>query len=204
MNERQISKKLTYLRSVHPNQQILTKIRQEVAREIDGKDVGLLSLFWQFFAKKKPVRSYRFSPLAITLAIFVVFFLFGLLTIMSGQVNTMVLYGKLAAATNQYQRAQIAFTNMENTHNPDQLIEKDRVKELSYSLALANTEMAKLRLKGEPGKYTARQCRNLYRQYLNYLDELSAKVPLNDLDLASQVHDYSEQAEQKLDMYRKL
>lgn len=79
---------------------------------------------------------------------------------------------------------------------------------MSHSLALANTEMTGLKLIGEKGKYTMKDCLSLYSIYHNSLETMKNTVSTQDNSspeeekLLSEIKQYEKQSEQKLSKYK--
>jgi hypothetical protein len=123
---------------------------------------------------------------------------------LQNSIHSLVLDTRLAFASDQYQKATLALSDTTSRYGSKQKVVKSDIANMSYALALTNTQMSQLKLKGEDGKYTAKQCHALYQQYLAYLQKEDRFTPQSFSNLKFQIKAYKEQAEIKLNMYRNL
>ena len=196
MTEKTIIKKLRLLQSVQPDFYTLHSIEKEIQNEIGFKKQFHLENLFSF----SPVTS--FIALAAVVLLFVgTFFIF-----FQDTVSRFIITTEISFAPDQYQKAKISldFTKSQFINSPN------NIASLSQSLALANTEMSGLRLKGETGKYTMQQCLALYTQYHAYLESLKNEVSSKNSSLNKQettallleIKHYDQQTENKLHKYK--
>lgn len=193
MNRKQVIKQIKLLKTLQPTQSVLDDMKEIVFQEVGvaHKDSFRFNL-----------QSYRVTAYGIAVAVFLIIFL-SIFSIIPNQVHSIMMYGKLTFASNQYEKATLALADTIGRFG-NKSIKVNNVQALSQSLALTNTELSDLKLKGEKGKYTAQECHAVYQQYLNYLQKEYIATPQSFSTLKSQIFVYQEQAEQKLHMYHNL
>lgn len=205
MNEKQVIKKLSVLKNVQPNNKLLKNIKDDVYQQIRLERRGEVTqkTFAANIHASLSYYRYAVSALAVAFVLFV-----GMIIFFPNHIHTAVLTGKLTVASNQYEKARIAFADTNKRYGNYQAVNTSNIKDASYSLALTNKEMSHLHLKGENGKYSAQQCQDLYKQYLSFLKkEYAAMQNENNpsvVSLKMQTKKYIEQAETKLNMYHNL
>lgn len=216
MKQASIIKKLRSLKLIQPDSETLRateknvyfRIKTNQSSSIWEQVRSLSSSAFNIF-KANPFGSY-----SLTVALLVII----VISISSGflpnKINKTLLYAKIATAPNQYVRARIALSNAQDKINTVNVasnkISENKIKDISQSIALANTELSELKLMGEKGKYTSEQCKELYRNYHNSLENLDHYITTSSLGrgdeqskafLKTQISNYEKEAEQKLKLY---
>jgi len=203
MKEEQVISKLTSLKAINPSQVTLRDIKQGVFQQVKN-ETNPQSLFYTREAFGTIAHFIQLHKLAFYgLALVIVFVLISISFIIPNQFHTVILYSKLAFAPNQYQKSRIALQDVTSRFGNNKQTEQN-TQELLQSLALANTELSNLKLKGVKGEYTQQECHKLYQEYLNYLIKEEKNIPAKDSTFSSvksQINSYQEQAEKKLHMY---
>ena len=208
MKEKQIINKLTILKIMQPQQSTLNEIKKGVYRQIHMKNrvhssFRFLELFEQI---QSLVRSSAFAFYGISVALLLILFLSFSSFFLPIHFHTAIMYIRLSLTTNQYLKAQIALVDTTSRFQTNTSISQYD-QEFSQSLALTNAELNRLKLKGEKGQYTAKECHQLYITYRNYLEKMKKNIPANTLTHAqvrNHVNMFEEQAEVKLHMYDNL
>lgn len=209
MKEQEVINKLKLLKTIQPNQRVLKDIKQNVYQQVYAENKikttsGFQELFGYIsnFIKSYTVVSYGFAFTAL-----LIIFLSVSSVLLPDQFHTAIVNGRIALASSHYQKARIALTDTKSRFEKNKTIETN-TQEFSHSLALTNTQLNNLHLKGEKGKYSAQQCRQIYLEYLNFLKKeeknINAKNNPSYSHLKSQINTYKEQAEKKLHMYNSL
>jgi len=193
MKEKDIVKHLQLLRSVEPDVSAKRALHKKVLSRITVKEKS-----FGFFGRLFVSPLLAIELLTAVLIFFVV--VSGLLTSFSERA---IVDFKIAAASNQYEKAKIAlaylYSQITNTQNKS--LDNKKFQSLSYALTLSNTQMSELKLVGEKGKYTSQQCLELYESYHEDLQKIDA-TPAQTL-LGPQVKQDEKQSEKKLEMYDK-
>lgn len=205
MKDQQAIKKLQLLKTMQPAKHTLNSIKEGVYYQVQSENKAQTNLGIQdrFSNISTFLKTYGVAYYAGAIAFLLVIFLSASVLLFPNQTHTALLYGKLALAQNQYEKARIAL-NDTKTKFADNKTTQVNTNELVYSLALTNTQLNALRLKGEKGKYTAEECHNIYQEYLSYLENKEKNMQSNNSMLKSQINSYEEQAEKKLHMYKSL
>ena len=196
MNDKQVIKKLIILKSIEPDDETLRLIRKRIS-----PPVSIISFdFTKWFIKKPLISVFALASVVIIFTATV--FLF------SNFLDKTILYAKITFASNHYEKAKIALSNVQNQVDSFQknLPNNTKIKELSSSLALANQEMSGLQLIGEKGKYTSYQCEELYESYHKDLQTIEDTIDQTNNNqgkaLISQAKQYDKEAAMKLEKYR--
>lgn len=206
MKEKQVINKLRLLKTIQPTHRVLNDMKEGVYQQVGVKNkiestFGLREFLGNISVL---IKEYKVASYSFVFALLLIIFLSVSSAFLPNQVHSIVLYGRLAFASNQYQRASIALADATSRFGAN----GGSVTELSQSLALANTQLDNLKLKGEKGKYTAQQCHQIYQEYLSYLEREEKNVSTrNNSSLANvkfQINTYEELAEKKLHMYSYL
>lgn len=216
MKQTDLILKLKLLKSIQPNSGVLKTIERDVYSriEVDGSNFVLrqMKLFWgdvSLIFKINPIASY-----GVVAALAVVVFLSVYTGFLPNELNKTLFYTKIAIASNQYERASLALSYAQTKiatviferNAPDQ----NGIKDISKSIALANTELSELKLMGEEGKYTSAQCKELYRNYQTTLENLDRYIYTSSPNgenkdsvdlLETQILNYEKQAEMKFNLY---
>jgi len=200
MKKKQAIKKLQLLQLVQPDNVTLRAIHKTVLSEIPVQE--------QF-----SIREWLSISPVIQLVAFgaVVIFLSVLTRFMPDAFEKALVYSKIAAASNQYEKAKIAFAyvNDQFSSMKNNSFDSSKMESVSQALTLANTQMSGLKLVGEKGKYTSQQCLELYEAYhtdLKNMDRLISSKASQSAQkgiLASEVEKYDQQSEKKLHNYKK-
>ena len=192
MKEEQVISELKRLKTVLPPQAVLNEMKHSIYRKVGAE-------------QKKPLQStFMFALPVLAFVLLLVIFISSLF--LTNQLETAILYSKMSFASNQYQKARIAFADITNRFHVTEPL-RGNPYEFSHSLAIANTELSNLKLKGEKGKYTEQECRQIYHEYLSYLKKEEKNIPVNNStysSVRSQISTYEEQAEKKLHMYKSV
>lgn len=215
MREEEIIEQLKSLKSIQPDSSVLMGVKKDIHSHLKiGKSDSVCDKVKSYSNHIFPLfKTNPFASYSIVIALFVVI----LLSIYSGflpnTMNKVLLYSRIVTAPNQYIKASIALSYAQdkiNTLNANKL-DENKTKDISQSIAFANTELSGLKLLGETGIYTSEQCKELYRSYyasLENLDKSTTANSPNDKDnqaLASlkvKISGYKKQAEQKLNRYK--
>jgi len=210
MNEKEIIEKLRLLKSIQPEQHVLSDIKKGVYRRV-GVEYKVKNIFETNIRKfitdiTQLLKAYRYISFGAMAILLLAIFSFMAFAFLPDQIHTIVRNTKVALASNRYEKASIALADIIDTYGKQRTAKKSNLNNFSQELAFTNTEMANLKLKGEQGKYTAKQCHDLYKQYLSYLkkEEKNQKTNTMSSQVQSQITRYEEQAEQKLHMYPHL
>lgn len=192
MNDTLIEKKLKSLKVIEPNMSTLKQMKgnidKRIIREHENTNNRRIRVMW--------------GSLAIILIIGTL--LFAQLIFKPLFIHSLVLYTRISFAANQYDKAQIALTDTTSRYTANTAVNESSVQDIAYSLNVTNDQMSKLKLKGETGKYSAKQCQELYQHYLLYLNQEYGNVPQNLSNLRTQIANEREEAEMRLHMYDKL
>lgn len=207
MKEKQAVNKLKMLKTIQPTRAVLNGIKlgiyQQIKAENTNKAYGFQELLDNIFIF---VKSYGTVSYSLAFVLLLIILLSVSSVLFSTKFQNIVLYSKLAFASNQYQKAQIAFVDTTGRFKEGKPIDH-KALELSQSLALTNAQLNSLELKGEKGRYSAQQCHEIYQKYLNYLENEEKDLSTKNSSFAKvkfQINSYEEQAEKKLHMYNSL
>lgn len=208
MNEKQVIKKLILLKNIQPTQPVLENMKKniylqvQIKSKVDVNTLGKFSISINSLLKLYKPISYgiTFTLLVLFLSMFSVF--------PPNKLHDIILYTRLTLAPNQYEKASIALADTTDRFGSGTAVETDNTKDASRSIALANSELSNLKLKGENGKYTAKQCHQIYQEYLRYLEKENQNISTEKKQSLTmfklQLSTYEELAEKKLHMYNKL
>lgn len=204
MKDQQAIKKLQLLKTMQPSKKALKGIKEGVYHQIQP-ETKMRTFFSTHDRFRSPasLQFYRVAFYAGAFAFLLIMFLFASTIFFPNQIHNAFLYGRLAFASNQYQKAQIALTDTKSRF-ADNKSAQENINELAYSLTVTNTQLTELKLKGEKGKYTAQECHQIYQEYLIYLESKEKVISSHNSTLKSQINSYEEQAERKLHMYNSL
>jgi len=205
MRDQETINKLQLLKKIHPTKHALLSIKKGVYQQVksENRTQSHFRLDGQMSNISYLIHSYKVAFFASVIAFLFIVFLSASMILLPNQIHNAILYGRIALAQNQYEKAQVALDDTRNrfTNNKSVLT---NTNELAFSLNMTNTELNKLKLKGEKGKYTAQQCHQIYKEYLSNLETNEKSIPSNNTTLKSKINVYEEQAETKLHMYPSL
>lgn len=204
MKEEQLILKIKLLKRMQPSRTVFNEIKHDVYQQVQAENqrttFPIHGLFEDIFTLR---RLYNSAFYSVAFALFLIVFLSISYTFFPNQLHNSILYGRLAVAPNQYEKAHIALEDTKNRFANDKIVHAD-TNELAYSLALTNSELNGLKLKGENGQYTASECHQIYQEYFTYLQSKEKVIPSTNTMLKSKINSYEEQAEKKLHMYKSL
>ncbi len=199
MKEKQVIDNLQLLQSVQPDRHTLLLIQKRVCSQIFPE---------KHFTFRKWLTVTPIIPLvAVTAVVLVLLVVMGFFPRVYEKA---FVTARIALAPNQYEKAKIAFAYADQQFfslKKNSFSSSD-VKSFFGSLALANSEMAGLKLTGEKGKYTKEQCLILYSEYHSSLEAMKKEVALMDNSsqkktlLLTEIKNYDEQSERKLHKYK--
>lgn len=200
MREQDCIKNLRLLTLIAPTKSTLATMQKNIHRRVGitnqslGDSVRIFSSgIASFFAAQ------RVAAYAISAAVVVVLLIGATTLVFPSQTHSVLLFARIAATPNQFNKAQIALTDTTARFGSG----ISDTTGFSQSLAFTNTQLDRLHLKGDPGKYSALQCHQIYAAYRAFLEKKESEVKNNAI-LTSQVHSYEELAEKKLHMYSSL
>lgn len=196
MKDKQIIQRLHMLKSVEPDAATLRLIRSRVSSPVSGTAI---------FSFKKWLIKKPLVPLLALASLLIVFT--ALVYMMPNFVEDTIISGRVIIASNHYEKAKIALSNVQNKVNSlqENSPNSSNMKQLSNSLSLANKEMSGLQLVGEKGKYTSYQCEELYESYHKKLQTIKDTIGQNNSEgkaLFLQTEQYDKQANEKLTNYK--
>ncbi len=210
MEQPDVIRQLQSLKSVKPNSHTLRAIERNIFLRLE---TGERDSVWERI-QRLPSRvfvifkSNPFTAYSTAAVLLIVVYLSISTGFLPGVINTAWFNVKIATAPNQYVKASLALSQAQAKIDNASFTNETKINDLFRSVALANSELAGLHLMGEEGKYTSQQCQELYRNYLRYLGHLDrilsiqAKFePIEQLD--AQIKLYEQQAESRLDQYKK-
>jgi hypothetical protein len=181
MKDNKIIEKLSLLKSVQPDAETLRLIRKRIPlqKPSDKK--------FSFYKRL------TISPLVPLVAIACILIL--LIAIANFIPQNHYEKAKIAVAN-----ANVQFAAYKKSPTNDQ-----QINSLSHSLALANIQMTNLKLVGEKGKYTMKDCLSLYSTYHASLETMKKSVSSQnsskEVKLLSEIKQYEEQSEKKMHKY---
>lgn len=198
MKDKQIIEKLQLLRSVKPDDETLRLIHKKSTSQLFGEN-NYSTRKWFSLASLIPFAA--FAAVLIFLSVMTGF--------LPGIIHNSIIVTEISFAPNHYIKAKLAVANAEDQfaiykQQPD----ANKLSALTQSLALANTQMTKLQLVGEKGKYSMKDCLTLYTSYHNSLETIkktlsSQTIPSNEKgQFLRKINQYDEQAERKLHLYK--
>src|SRR5579863_4143794 len=114
MKDKQLISKVRSLKAINPSHDTLKDIKRDVFQQVESEtkdhtvfySKGLFGNIFRF------MQSYKLALYSVTLALVLIVLLFMSSIFLPNQFHTTVLYGKLAFASNQYQRSRIALQDM--------------------------------------------------------------------------------------------
>lgn len=216
MKQEDLTKQLKLLKSIQPDYHTLLSIERDVYSQLKTDKRYSLWERMKCFPDNAFLlfKANPFASTSIAFTFLIIVFLSISIGFLPNEINKTMLYAKIATAPNQYEKAKIAFSytqvQTDALNKNDNKLDTYKLKEVSRTIALANTELSGLKLIGEKGKYTSQQCQQLYKEYSRYLeklDSLLSKQALNNedqksvMDLRMQIAVYEKQSEQKLRFY---
>src|ERR1039457_6314357 len=159
MKEIEIIKKLSILKSIQPNNSVLENIKSGLDRQIRTEikvnpQFGLSAFLNNIYILLKPKNYVSYGA---AFALLLVIYLSASTGMLQTQIHKIIFYSRLASVSNQYEKASIALADTTDSYKNREVIDTKKLTEISRSITLANNELAKLKLKGEIGKYTALQ-----------------------------------------------
>lgn len=215
MKQEEIIKQLKQLNKIEPRPDTIAEIKGNIFLQLRAEEKmhwGWLKRFSMPFTSQFKANSFMVYGSAIALVIFV-FLLIGA-GFLPNTANKIFLSVRIATAPNQYEKAKIAFSytqaQIDALNKSNYKLDKHKLTEISRTIAFANTQLSRLKLMGEKGKYTSQQCKGLYRSYHTSLENLDHYITTsspNEEDkqsiapLKMQISNYEKQVERKLNLY---
>lgn len=212
MKQPNVTEQLKVLKNLEPVDRVMDDIGQKIYKSLGRKLPGEArdrnienSVSLTEYIKNNRWRTYLL--LGVVLIVLVTI----LPTPISNYSKDFLFSARIAFAPTQYDKAKIslAYALSENqSFVYSRGKNSQNVKKYSETLAFANTEMSKLKLMGEEGKYSTAQCKELYREFHNLLNDsenylltLSIDNNAEALKLKDDIDFYHDIVENKLEEY---
>lgn len=220
MNEDRLIQKLKQLRRLEPSGKDLQILHDKVFSRVKEEEYNSWFNLWEIIPDV-------FSPMRLRPAIYGVLAVLLFIILSAAVINrnnhwwqlpeSLVAQIEVITASNKYEKAKVAL-NLSRIQlmslKSDQGIDLDRqIEKTANALSKTNTYLASLNLMGEKGKYTNKDCLNIYKEYDQFLGELKNEIDGQTIktsdetvkkylqNLQTQVMEYDQQAEKRLKLY---
>ena len=198
MRDKQIIEKIQLLRSIKPDEETIRLIHKQSTAQLFGE-------------KRYGIRKWSITSAIPYVALLVILlFFFSVSVLLPNSIHTSIISARIALAPNHYEKAKIAVAHAESEFASfsQQPNDANKLSDFSQALAIANTQMTNLKLKGEKGKYTMQDCLSLYTTYYTSLESMKQTLisqtnsSNKNKSLYKQINQYDQQAEKKLHLYK--
>lgn len=204
MKKTDLIKQLKLLHQIDPSDRVMGEIGKKI--ELKIKDVRLEIPKKENNMPETLINSLKTNKSWVfVLAFTVIIIIFAGSGPFSDLSKSIVLSTRIAIAPNQYEKTRIAIEYVKK-----QQYDSSQIEKFSNTLAMADTQLSQLKLMGEKGKYTTKQCKTEYLEFYNYLENTKKYISTVTVEkedekavtqLKSQMNQYQNRADSKLKLY---